>query len=459
MRDSGFSGKPNRLSRLWSKIAGVLLVRSWLLVILFFAGALTFEVLEHQNVENPIDIHFALEVIFFGIIYPVIVSLIWKNLLKAQQQRSFLHRLLELEQELNAELSSASDWEDLCNKIVNFPVKIAPVVGTYLLLVSEDATKLELQAHWRLVERSQGRGIQTALPINSCGVSNHELAPNFHVFVTDNPDFSSPLNVYCLPLLNQDRWLASIHIYAPYSEHLTSDQISILNSIAPTIAIALGTDKRKHGIDYLTTAVRSERERIARHLHDTLGQNVAYLRLKLDHLSMETMLRDIASIRHDIDRMRDAAYEAHMQLRQTLGLLISDTASDLTELLLQQAEAIAEQAGFTVRLHSSGEAIPLAVIIQRKIHAIFREALYNVAKHAHANKVDLSIFWDASGGSLTISLEDDGIGFEMNQATAPGHFGIIIMQQRADEIDAELTIISAPTKGTRVVLHQPLSQT
>ena len=151
-------------------------------------------------------------------------------------------------------------------------------------------------------------------------------------------------------------------------------------------------------------------------------------------------------------------HEAHEQIRQTLVSLKPDGGADLTELLLAQAEAIANEGGFTIYHHLFGEATPLPSIVQRKIHPIFREALYNVLRHANASTAHLSIIWDNSTGSSTISLEDDGVGFDLDHAAAEGHFGLLIMHQRAEEVSGQLTITTAPAQGTRVVLQYSLSQ-
>jgi two-component system, NarL family, nitrate/nitrite sensor histidine kinase NarX len=244
----------------------------------------------------------------------------------------------------------------------------------------------------------------------------------------------------------------------PLSEQLSSDQISILNDLAPTIAHAIEAARHADRLDSHNLVIQNERERIARQLHDTLGQNLAYLRLKLDQMSTENALQEIDVVQQDLERMRDIAYQAHEQIRQTLVSLKPDGASNLNDLLLAQAQAVAEQAGFILHPHINGACVPLPSTIQRKIHAIFREALFNVEKHARADNVQLSILWEDSTASLTVALEDDGIGFDPQQVPAEGHFGLLIMQQRAEEINARLTISTAPSQGTRVALHYILPQ-
>lgn len=449
----------NYFSRFRYYVASVLLEHRWLLLILLSASAFIFEILEHQNIDNPVDAHFVREVVFFGIIYPLAVGLLVSALLQAQRQRNFILRQQEIEQKLNRELMSASNWEELCNKIVNFPATVAPAMGVRLFSVSEENNALNLEADWWLVEPLGRPALQSPTPLGCCGVVHHTLEQHPHLFLSGNYQSPSSLREYCLVLFKDHRWLGVMFLYMRSAEHLSSDQISILNNIAPTMASAIDTARLQNRLDMRTVAIQNERERIARQLHDTLGQNLAYLRLKLDQMSMQNTLSEITFIQQDLERMRDIAHEAHEQVRQTLVSLKSERGASLTDLLLAQAQAVAEQAGFMVHPHISGEIIALPSTTQRKIHAIFREALYNVQRHARANTVHLSIIWDISDPSLTISLEDDGVGFEPDQAPAHGHFGLLIMQQRAEEIYGQLTITTAPSKGTRVVLRYPLSRT
>jgi two-component system, NarL family, nitrate/nitrite sensor histidine kinase NarX len=335
---------------------------------------------------------------------------------------------------------------------------LVAAVGVRLFTVSEGNDTLNLEAEWWLAGTARKPRIKPPIPSNYCGIADHEMRQHLHLCASSSNHPHSSLKAYCLPLYNDHRWLGSLDLYMPLSEQLSSDQISILNDLAPTIAMAMETARHAERADSHNLAIQNERDRIARQLHDTLGQNLAYLRLKLDQMSTENALQEIDVVQQDLERMRDIAYQAHEQIRQTLVSLKPDGAADLNDLLLAQAQAVAEQAGFILHPHINGSSIPQPSTVQRKIHAIFREALFNVEKHAHAKAVHLSILWDPAAASLTISLEDDGAGFDPQQAPTEGHFGLLIMQQRAEEIDARLTISSAPSQGTRVALHYILPQ-
>jgi signal transduction histidine kinase len=441
----------NHFIRFKNKVASVLLERRWLILILLGLSALIFEILEHQHVENPVDAHFVREVVFFAIIYPIGVGLLLNMLLKSQEQRNYVLRQREIEQKLNQDLISAPTWEQLCKKIVDFPATVTPAVGVRFCSLFEQASALKLEMDWWIIERSRRPALETPIPLNFCGVTHQGQKDRLHLFVSQASHAFSTFNGYCLPLHKDHNLLGFIYIYLPSSQQLSLDQISILNAIAPVIALALDNARRQQQPE--PQAVQFERERIARQLHNTLGQNLAYLRLKLDQISSENAWQEGASIQHDLERMRDVAHESHDQIRQALDSLKPEGTENLQDLLQARLEEAAAQASFTVHTKFSGQPGLISPTVQRKIHSIFREALSNIVRHANARTVSLSIDWDASTNSLRILLEDDGVGFVHDQVLTHDCFGLIIMQQRAEEIQADLKIRSAPGKGAQVELR------
>jgi signal transduction histidine kinase len=439
--------------RFRNKAASVLLEHRWLIVILLGVSAFIFEILEHENIENPVDGHFIREVVFFVIIYPLGVGLLLNTLLKFQEQRIYILRQREIEQKINQDLISAPNWEQLCSKIVRFPASVTPAVGVRLCSLAVEATVLNLEDDWWIIERLRRPVLHTPIPLDYCGVAHHGQEQRLHLFVSQSSHSSSSLNGYCLPLFKDHRLLGLMHIYLPSSQQLSPDQIGIFNAIAPVIALALDNARRQRPPETHTEAVQIERERIARQLHNTLGQNLAYLRLKLDQISADNAWNEMSSIQQDLERMRDIAHEAHDQVRQSLDSLKPEGAANLNDLLQACAQEAAGQAAFTVHTHITGEPGLLVPGVQRKIHSIYREALNNIVQHAKARTITLSIAWDASLPSVTISLNDDGVGFTPDQAQSHDRFGLVIMQQRAEEIQAELKIQSAPGKGTRIELR------
>jgi signal transduction histidine kinase len=442
----------NHFRRFRSYLAGILLERRWLLPAILFLFAIIFEILEHQDVDNPVDVHFVREVIFFGIIYPVGVGILLNALLQFQAERNASLRQQEIEQRLNQELLTAYNWEELRLKVIHFLAAMLPVTGVSLFTSSEESHNLKFETEWWLVT-AETRHVLRTIPHDYCGVANHALVKHAHVFEPGDQAMATHSKGYCLPLFHNTEWIGVIHVHLPVSESLTTEQINNLNALSPTIALAIRSSMQGSLSTVQFEAVQNERKRIARHLHDTLGQNLAYLRLMLDKMRMNGNLQEINTIQKELERMQDVANEANEQIRHTMDTLRLEKETQLADLLLAQAQEVSKETGFKLQHNMLGEPFTLPFNVQRKIHAIFREALYNVRRHAQAKTVQLSMHWNAPDGSLTILLTDDGVGFDAGQDPRQGHFGLLIMRQRAEEIGGELNITSEPGKRTQVELR------
>jgi len=93
----------------------------------------------------------------------------------------------------------------------------------------------------------------------------------------------------------------------------------------------------------------------------------------------------------------------------------------------------------------------LTPIVEHHIYRIFQEVLTNIERHAGASKINFSARREEN--RLEFSLQDNGRGFDTQQATLNGHYGVRGMKERADLIGAELTIDSTPGGGTRLILN------
>jgi two-component system nitrate/nitrite sensor histidine kinase NarX len=127
----------------------------------------------------------------------------------------------------------------------------------------------------------------------------------------------------------------------------------------------------------------------------------------------------------------------------------------LATALLVQARAVGKRAKFKVHLTSTGQACPLAPVVQQQLLYILQEALANVEKHAHARRVEINLAWTEA--ALTVTLADDGRGFPMEMPKLEGHFGLAIMQERAQQIKGHLTLSPGSERGVQLSLRLPLT--
>jgi len=440
-------------SNLNLKLGQSLLENRWLFIVLLSAFAFIFESTEVFLRLEPIDAQYYREVVFFVLIYPILVGWLLSVLLTVQTERN---EALQ-QQKFLEDMLAVPSWDVLLETITTIPRRIAPVVAVGLYLQSPENQDYSLAAEWSLLHPDVRFSLKGVDPIHTCSGGEQHPGAELHPFNNNGhqPENAS-LRGYCLPLLHAGTLLGLLHIYTLRKDNLTTEQTRIFNRLAASISSTIESATPEDSESARIAVARLERERIARLLHDTLGQSLSYLRSVLEQFNMDELYSRITSIQHDLDRMRDISNDAYEQIRQTLRSLQPQYEGNLSDTLHTIASKTAERTGFELQYRVRGtnrQLLPADV--QRKILLIMREGLSNIEQHAQAKVVNLSLLWDES--NLVITLEDDGIGFDPDAVSAFGHFGIQIMKQRIKEIDGSLELTSVLGQGSKVVLHCPLT--
>ena len=205
----------------------------------------------------------------------------------------------------------------------------------------------------------------------------------------------------------------------------------------------------------LTQTIHTMQLDIARDLHDTLGQNLSFLRMKLEHLAGKT-IRKQSELQLELQSMSRAANESYDLMRGTLAILQSVNSTDLYRLFIRYAEQIEERAGFKISFSSRGEPRPLAAPRLRQMFYIFREILSNIEKHANASQVHMEMLWDAH--HLHLLVHDNGQGFDVNQIQFGGHYGLKFLKERAELLNGSFEINSTIGSGTQILVQVPYEQ-
>jgi signal transduction histidine kinase len=420
---------------------------------------IVIEVAEHQPTSlADIDSAFLREVFIFGVIGPLLIGGTFTVLARAWSERSTAVAHMGYQRELGRQLANTQDWGALTSLIVRYPSTLVPVIGACLFVYDYVEDEFELAAEWwdsNLPSTPHSEPSRTPSFCGACA-SAHLIASGhpFPLRCADSTRGEELGNRYCLPLMRGDTPISYLHLYFPASTLLSIEELNLLGGVAPAMAVAINDARPQRLAAVQAEAAETERKRIARDLHDTLGQSLAYLHLKLDQLTGEDALREIGAIRKDVERMRDVANESYQKVRATLDDLRESTAPDLATSLVQRLRSSGDRAGFEVEVVSEGQPQPLPASLQRHILYIFREAITNVEKHANTDRVRLSLRW--TDDALEIRLSDGGRGFDRDNVQSNGHYGLAIMGERAREIGGQLTINSSPALGTDVLFSLPL---
>jgi len=267
---------------------------------------------------------------------------------------------------------------------------------------------------------------------------------------------SRSLHAFCLPFLFSDALVAGARLYLLADTMLSPELVRLLKEVSPIIASTFHRIELEQGIKKRDDTITAEQQRVARDVHDTLGHSLAYLRLRLDQISMELNQTKTDSLQQDVESLRDVAKEAYDQMRGILIILSPDQDSDLDNLLMSYADKISRQVNFQINFHRHGLPRTLPALIRRNIFYIFQESLTNIEKHAHAQQVDVELSWQET--YLEVKVTDDGIGYDPAPLIASGHFGLSNMRARALESNAQLSILPQPGQGTHLILNIPYEE-
>lgn len=210
---------------------------------------------------------------------------------------------------------------------------------------------------------------------------------------------------------------------------------------------------RKQLLEGVITAQEEERRRIARELHDSTSQSLTSLMIGLRNVS------DTCSVPEVDQQIRQLRDEVNNTLEDVHALAVQLRPAILDDLGLRAAvERLVVEWGN--RYHVSADVfvhlgdIRLPEYIETALYRIIQEALTNIAKHAHADSV--SVLIDRRMDDVVAIIEDDGLGFEIENKYDGGHLGLMGMKERAELLEGKLEIESLPGEGTSVYASIPI---
>ena len=268
------------------------------------------------------------------------------------------------------------------------------------------------------------------------------------------------------------RRLAEAHAAERAQRHLAERRSAQLNRLADSLEARIAertgeleraNEALRHTRDELRKAAtlgaaarENERARLARELHDELGQVLIMLKFQLDDLEAyclerHTPVADKAQVmRQLIDRTFEATKRVATDLRPTVLDVLGLPAA--AEWVIQ---ALKRHSPIDVRLRVDPAELEVGEPYATVVFRILQEALTNIARHAEAGHVDVELILEQE--RLRLRVSDDGRGFD---SSAPGRadaFGLLGMRERALMVSGFLEITSAPGRGTTVTFAVPLS--
>lgn len=253
-------------------------------------------------------------------------------------------------------------------------------------------------------------------------------------------------------------------------EHtFSSRELRLLRALAERSSLALASAERYQGLlirekelELLSRArveaQEEERRRIAREIHDGLGQMLTALKFNIEILEDSKNLsaddrRRIEDTKTLLDSMMTEAREISYNLMPSV--LVDFGLVPALELLLEQTS---RRNNIRVFLHVNGLEERLSPQLEVCLYRIVQEALTNIVKHAEAREAVVQIV--RSADAITLTIEDDGKGFDVQRLMLPLNqrrgMGLPGIRERALSFNGKFTVESSPSRGTEIIVEIPL---
>ncbi|MFN2493970.1 MAG: histidine kinase, partial [Pyrinomonadaceae bacterium] len=215
---------------------------------------------------------------------------------------------------------------------------------------------------------------------------------------------------------------------------------------------------RVRGMEAQFGAVLAERTRIAREFHDNLAQEMAGISVQLEVVA-RAMSPGEEKAKAQLDRVRMLVRHGIAEARRYVLDLRSSTLERkyLPTALSEAARRLTAETTVKAQVEVSGTFRPLSQLVEDHLLRIGQEAINNAVRHAHAQRIVVSLVFDAH--RVRLQVQDDGCGFDSQGAGngASGHFGLIGMRERVEQIGGIFSIHSGNGSGTEIVVDVPIS--
>jgi signal transduction histidine kinase len=204
-------------------------------------------------------------------------------------------------------------------------------------------------------------------------------------------------------------------------------------------------------------AILSERNRVAREIHDTLAQGLVATSVQL-RLAKKSINGATDALTRHLDSAQEMVRGSLEEARSTIWNMRSQVleTGDLPRALANILKQMADGSELRTEFNVTGRARRLAPVIENNVLRLGQEAITNATKHAQARNLRVSL--EFGEREFCLAVRDDGRGFDTaNASNGGGGFGLVGMRERATELKGALDVRSRPGEGTEVLLRVPLA--
>ena len=262
------------------------------------------------------------------------------------------------------------------------------------------------------------------------------------------------LDYHAVIALNaNDKQLGLLNVASADRPELSEDDLRLLHTVGDLLSMAIERT-RLYGKSAQMGAME-ERNRLAREIHDTIAQGLAGLALKLE--TVDALMESNAQAEKTREYVQQALALTRQNLDEVRRSVMDLRAAPLEERSLTEAiqaliESVRQTSVMAIEFTES-ESRRLPVRLETSIYRVVEQALTNIRQHAEARNVTINLVM--SPENVTLSIEDDGCGFDTSEAQ-DGHYGLVGMNERIKLAGGAMTISSSPGEGTRIEATIPI---
>lgn len=258
--------------------------------------------------------------------------------------------------------------------------------------------------------------------------------------------------VVSIPVNLHQRCLGEVDLFYRHDPELSQEQRAMMETMASHLAG--GMESMRAASLEREAAVAEERSMLARELHDSIAQSLAFMKIQVQLLRDAVRKTDAGGIDRVIGELDEGLRESYSHVRELLLHFRTRTnEEDIEPALRTTLQKFEHQTGLKTHLSLEGHGLPLPPDVQIQVLHVVQESLSNIRKHAAATEVWVTVQQEPRWQFV---VQDNGCGFDpQGQARGETHVGLHIMSERAQRIGAELAVQSRSGEGTAVTLTLP----
>lgn len=258
-------------------------------------------------------------------------------------------------------------------------------------------------------------------------------------------------SMIAVPVRMHNKKLGEINLFYKSLVSMSAEELELLDTLASHLAAAV--EGMRAVVLGREAAIAGERSLLARELHDSIAQSLAFLKIQVQLLRSAIFKNDNTKTNLALSELDSGLKESIADVRELLLHFRTRTqADDIDNAVQETLQKFQHQTGLQVSSKTFGEGLPLPQDMQTHVLHVLQESLSNVRKHACARSVEIEIH---KGEPWRFLVRDDGVGFDLLGSRTELQVGLKIMRERADQIGATVAIDSVVGQGTTVSLRVP----